>query len=140
MTSNTDPLAQSLNLIPYVEDDIKLPTITDNNSVEKLVDDFETARSNIESVLKQGSEAMMESLAVLKGSQHPRAIEAFSSLMGTVVEANKQFLEIQRTVREIKKEDVGTNKEDGPKTVNNNLFVGTTEEVLNLIKNNGNTK
>lgn len=53
--NHNDPLSKSLNLIPYIEGEIKLPIVTDKNSQENLSSDFETARSNIENILKQVS-------------------------------------------------------------------------------------
>jgi hypothetical protein len=47
-------------------------------------------------------------------------------------EANKDLIDLHKKKKEIKKDEAGK----GPDVVNNNLFVGSTSEMLKMIKDN----
>ena len=64
--------------------------------------------------------------------QHPRAYEVAANLVKTMVEANKELLDLQKKKKEIEKIEAKSN----PQTVNNNLFVGSTAELLKALKSN----
>ena len=59
---------------------------------------------------------------VARASEHPRAYEVVATLMKTIVDANKDLLDVSK-----KKRDMMQSDDDTPKTVNNNLFVSTAE-------------
>ena len=64
-------------------------------------------------------------------SQHPRSYEVVATLVKAVADANKDLLELSKKRKELEKEDNG-----GPKTVNNNLYLGSTADLLKLLKDN----
>jgi hypothetical protein len=64
--------------------------------------------------------------------QHPRAFEVAANLVKTMVEANKDLMALAKQKKELDKIDNKSN----PQTVNNNLFVGSTAELLKAIKSN----
>jgi len=68
-------------------------------------------------------------------SESPRAYEVLSTLIKTIVDANKDLLELQRKVQLLKQE--GDSK---PQNVTNALFVGSTSELQKLIKQNSDIK
>lgn len=119
-----DPISKALNMVPMQE---VLPVESkpiDNN------DDFEYARGNMLSILERGNGALDSLLDVADQSQHPRAYEVVATLIKTLADANKDLLELQKKNKELKKvEDNNT-----PKTINNNLFVGSTTELQRLLK------
>jgi hypothetical protein len=80
-----------------------------------------------------GEIALQELAQIASSSQHPRAYEVVSTLMGQIVNANKQLLEIEKLKLEIEKEKNGGQVEEA-KVVNNNLFVGSTAELLEQLK------
>jgi len=65
-------------------------------------------------------------------SQQPRAFEVLGKLIETSVKANKDLLELQEKIRQIK--EISTEVGDKAKTINNNLFVGSTKELQDFIK------
>jgi hypothetical protein len=76
----------------------------------------------------------MEKLSqIADASQHPRAFEVLAKLMETMLQANKDLLDIQKTIREIDAKDTPIN--DEAKSVTNNLFVGSTSELQKVIEN-----
>lgn len=132
--NNIDPISAALNLTPL--DQLQpaelevLPAQSRVTNEEQIEDDFETARQNIMSVIDKGQQALQGIIDVAAMSQHPRSYEVVADLMTSVVNANKDLLEIQKKKKDLLK------REDGPKsgTTNNNLYVGTTADLLKMIK------
>jgi len=122
-----DSISEALNLAP-------LPTPNSSSSVEvdQVHDDFEYARGNMINTIEKGNEALQGILDVAGMGQHPRAYEVAANLVKTMVEANKELLDLQKKKKEIEKIEAKAN----PQTVNNNLFVGSTAELLKALKSN----
>ena len=132
-----DDIAKSLNLEPLdaeiIEETIVKPPAPVSAHVEdriELEDDFKYARGNFYNVIERGTEALEDMLEVARQSQHPRAYEVVSTIMKTLMDANKDLIEVsqKKNVKEDKPEspDVGV--------VNNNLFVGSTAELQKMLK------
>jgi hypothetical protein len=93
-------------------------------------DDYDFARKNIRSILEKGSIALDKMLDVADLSQHPRSYEVVSTLIKSLSDSSKDLLELAEKKNRIEKgKDV-----DGNKTINNNLYISTSE-LLKLIKN-----
>ena len=124
---NNDPIADTLGLTPVTNMPLSMPVV---NSFEdrQVTDDFEYARGNMISAIEKGQEALNGILDVAGMSQHPRAYEVAATLVKTLADANKDLLELQKRKKDLT--GVGPN----PTTVNNNLFVGSTAELQQLIK------
>lgn len=121
-----DQIAQTLDLTPL--EAISVPAITSQNDTQ-VTDDFEYARGNIIAAIEKGQEALTGIVDVAGMSQHPRAYEVVATLLKSVAEANKDLLELQK-----RKRDLTGISPTGPSTINNNLFVGSTAELQQLIK------
>ena len=118
-----DKIADSLGLEPLNNNQKQLPV-----SIKHTVDaDFDYARGNIIVAIEKGQEALSDMLQVAQQSQSPRAFEVVSDLVKTLSQTNKDLLELMKQKKIIE-------NSDGPKTVNNNLFVGSTTELLKLMK------
>ena len=76
---------------------------------------------------------MDDMLNVAQQMQHPRAYEVLATLIKTLSDTNKDLLDLHKKKREL---EIGDDSQ-GPKTINNNLFVGSTAELQKLLKNNG---
>lgn len=121
-----DPISDALNLTPIQE---ILPA--EKKAPAVVTTDFEYARGNMLNILEKGNEALDGILDVAQQSQHPRAFEVVAGLIKTLADTNKDLLELQKRQKDIIKQD---EEESGPKTINNNLFVGSTAELQKLIK------
>ena len=120
-------IAESLGLEPI---DIKPPAKIINSAEQN---DFEFARQNLYDIISKGQDALEDMLDVAKQSESPRAFEVASTLINTLVNANKDLMGLRKTKKELEKSD---NKEDETRTVNNNLFVGSSAELLKMIRHN----
>jgi glycerol-3-phosphate dehydrogenase len=92
--------------------------------------DYRYARENLYDVIERGTEALDYLLELAKASEHPRAYEVVGTLTKTLVEANKDLLEIQKKVKDLQADD----KKEFPQNVTNALFVGSTADLQRLIK------
>jgi hypothetical protein len=115
-----------------VDEDKKQVIIPRSDSQQKDIQtDYEYVRGNLYGVIEQGSDALNSLLELAKASEHPRAFEVVSQLAKTLVDANKDLIDIQKKVKDLKKEEAPTESGD---VTNNNLFVGSTADLLKMIK------
>lgn len=123
---------QSLPVEVEEEKPIQAPALLDDGAQENL-DDLEKVRTNIEEVMETGKDAMMEMLEIAKQSEHPRAFEVVSTLMKTVLDANKDYADISSKKRFVKEEINGPKEAAQTNVTNNNLIVSTAD-LLKMIK------
>jgi hypothetical protein len=109
---------------PMVE---TLPPIEVSSDVD---DDFATARNNLHNIIHKGNDALEEALIVAKTSEHPRAFEVVGGLIKTLVDANKDLLDIQKKLKDLKKSE---DPKETPQNINNSIFVGSAAELQALI-------
>lgn len=133
--ANNDPISSALNMAPMIPGD-------QPNQVMKLINDafddsaktdFTTARANLLRLIESGTVSLEKLTEIAAQSQHPRAFEVVSTMINTLINANKELLELQTKIREISAAD--TSSGNNPQVVNNNLFVGSTQELLKALKN-----
>lgn len=129
MSANNDPLGRALNLTP-MNDPVK--SIVKQAHDDSAKNDFEMARSNIHEVIQNGTFAIEKLAQIADSSQHPRAFEVLAKLMDTMLQANKDLLELQKSIRQIDAKDTPIN--DEAKSVTNNLFVGSTADLQKAIE------
>ena len=96
---------------------------------EDVDNDYKYARENLYGVIEKGTDALDNLIDLAKASEHPRAFEVVAQLTKTLVDANKDLLDIQKKVKDLKRED----KKENTKNVTNALFVGSTAELQKMI-------
>ena len=132
-TNLESSLEASLNL-PVITPEIMPPVrakpvdvISNDSEAES---DFQSARTNIKTIIDQGQEALSGILDLASASEHPRTFEVAGQLIKTLVDANKDLLGLHKLAKELKSGD----KQEEPGTVTNNAyFVGSTSELQQLI-------
>ena len=123
----TDGLNEVLDIdselieVPLERKKVKVPT--------DVQDDYKYARNNLYDVIDKGNEALDYLLELAKASEHPRAFEVVGQITKTLVDANNNLLDLQKKIKDLSK------NEDKPQNVTNSLFVGSTDELLKLLKN-----
>lgn len=135
--ANNDPLSSALGINP-----LPVPlTPMVNQSVQKLLDnahddsattDFESARANISTIIETTQDAIFKLSQLAESSQSPRAFEVLAKLIESGLKANQELLNLQTKIREIKNADSPVSEK--AKTVNNNLFVGSTTDLQKMIQ------
>ena len=100
-------LKDNMNEILGIEGDLivnneeKKPVVIPK-SVDKKQDiqsDYEYARSNLYGIIETSSDALNQLVELAKASEHPRAFEVVGQLTKTLLDANKDLLEIQKKVK-----------------------------------------
>lgn len=124
MNKNID---DSLDMVP-IDDFREVEIVQEKREPSKEENDYEYARENFYNVIEKGTEALEQMMDVARASEHPRAYEVISTLMKTLVDANKDLVEMGN--KKAKKEE----SEESKKVTNNNLFVGSTSELQQMLK------
>jgi hypothetical protein len=120
------------NLPAETVDVTPLPSVMSEDDDENI-QDLETVRQNIQGIIETGNDAMREMLEIAKQSEQPRAFEVVSTLMKTMLDANKDFADVS-TKKKFAKEEINAPKQAAQVT-NNNLIVSTAD-LLKMIKGN----
>ena len=137
---------EPINSTVEVEDDVieNVPEIVEGNITsivpinieeDETFKDIEKARSNIENIISQGDEGLKEMMTLAKQSESPRAFEVAANLMKTMLEANKDFVEMSLKKKYHKEElEAPKQEEASQNNVTNNNLILSTSDLLKLIK------
>lgn len=102
---------------PHEDDDIKA--------------DYNLSRRTFRDLINKGNAAMETLTDLAKESESPRAYEVLATMMRTVADTTKDLYDLQKKTKELK----GEKKDDTPNvTVEKAVFVGTTAELLQKMK------
>lgn len=126
----SDTISDSLNLAPIEQTQSHEVEIINDNTTNV---DFEYARGNIISAIEKGQQALTDVVDFAARTQSPRTFEAVAQILNAVTSANKELLDLSKKKIDIEKVE---NSTKNPSTVNNNLFVGSTAELLKMLKDN----
>jgi len=119
-------------VVDVVED--QLPDIdTSDIDDDETIKDIEQARGNIKNIIQHGDDALKEMIDLAKQSESPRAFEVASGLMKTLLDANKDFVEMSMKKKYAKEEKMGP-KEAAQTNVTNNNLILSTADLLKMIK------
>jgi len=114
-------------IIPAEEVKIVKPEIISDS--DKIDSDYEYARNQLYSLIQKGHEAIDGILNIASASEHPRAYEVAFQGMKNLADINDKFMELHKKRKEISQES-----KSSPTTVNNALFVGTSAELQQFLK------
>jgi hypothetical protein len=108
---------------------VKSDSKISKNSSDDVTKDYEYTRGNLYSLIEKGQEAINSVLELAQETDQPRAYEVAGQLIKNVADATDKLLDLQKKLK-----DVDETKSKGPTTVNNALYVGSTSDLLKLIK------
>ena len=92
--------------------------------------DYDYTRGNLYSIIEKGQEAINGILELAQESEMPRAYEVAGQLIKNVADATDKLMDLQKKLKDVEEE-----KQKGPSTVNNALFVGSTADLAKMLKN-----
>lgn len=99
---------------------------------EEMLNDLNLTKENIKKLVEKGNTSLDELISVAKQSESPRAYEVVSTLMKTLLDANKDYVDIS-TKKKYEKEDQGqTNPKGDTHVTNNNLYISTADLLQQL--------
>ena len=92
-----------------------------------LTSDYDFSRDQYQNLIEKGNDALEELLAIAKEGEQPRAFEVATQLINSLTATTKELLVLQKTRKEIEGSDKPVKNE-------NNLFVGSTKELQELLE------
>lgn len=97
---------------------------------QQIDTDLDTSRDNLHNALDVSKQALEDLLMIARQSQHPRAYEALNSMIKTYADISIGLSDYQ-----IKKQKLQprSNDDEGAQNITNNLFVGSTAELLQMM-------
>jgi len=116
----------------YTEAEI-LPAVATTTSEEEKDTDFRYARENMYHIIERGRDAMDELLEIAKAEESPRAFEVFGQLLKNMTDTQEKLMELHRK-KQIIENDGERQEVTKAQNVTNALFVGSTAELLKLVK------
>ena len=132
MTKNFDELNDAFNVSADVvptepaEVGITKPEKHERTDIER---DYDYTRGNLYSIIEKGQEAIDGILELAQESEMPRAYEVAGQLIKSVSDATDKLMDLQKKLKDVEEE-----KQKGPSTVNNSLFVCSTAELAKMLK------
>ena len=100
---------------------------------DKENNDFQYARENLYHIIERGRDAMDELLEIAKSEESPRAFEVFGQLLKNMTDSQEKLMELHQKKQKL--ENDGDRQEvTRAQNVTNALFVGSTAELLKLVK------
>jgi Terminase DNA packaging enzyme len=96
-------------------------------------EDYTLARRTFKNLIKTGNDALDELGDLARNLEHPRAYEVLATMIKTVSDATKDLYDLQKKTKELK--GVDKINENPPVNIDKAVFVGTTAELLQKIKN-----
>jgi hypothetical protein len=129
MTKQLDD-ALGLNSVPMVYDDEKenLPAVSN----EQTDGDVDHARTGLYDALSLSQQAIQDMLVIAQQSQHPKAYEILNSSIKTMADISMGLVDLQLKKQRLNK---GVQQAPSDGNVTNNLFVGSTAELQQMIEN-----
>jgi hypothetical protein len=127
-----DKLSKSLGMVPYEperEEPLSGDVLPDEGDEQA---DYRIARQNILDTLAIGGSALQDLMDVAKASEHPRAYEVMAGLIKTILDGNKDLIDLDMKKQERFKKKNETDKEQ---PVNNTFFIGSTSDLQKALKN-----
>ena len=105
--------------------------VTNNDDNEN--NDFKYARENLYDIIEKGRDAMEELLEIAKSEESPRAFEVFGQLLKNMTDTQQTLMELHQKKQKL--ENDGDRQEvTRAQNVTNALFVGSTADLLKLVK------
>lgn len=126
-----DIIGDVLDLNPLPKDD-KLPVVRDTAPVldTQVERDAEYVRQNLYDLIEKGHGAIDNLLTLADQSQNARTYEVLGGMIKTLVDTNKDLLDFHQQKNKL----VEPEKPAATNNVQQNLFVGSTGELLKLLK------
>lgn len=124
-----DKIGDALNVETQIVKKSEVSPIEKSASSIDADKDYSYSRAQLYSLIEKGQEAVDGILEVAASSDHPRAYEVAGQLIKNVADVADKLADLHKKMKDINDEY------QGPKSITNNaLYVGSTADLLKLIK------
>lgn len=126
--------------LPVTAEEIKPPAVIQPvqfaDTAQDTLDDYEKTRETLHELIDKGNDALDHMLEIAKASESPRQFEVVGQLVKTVAETAKDLIELQKSMRELKKTEQPTAAQQQTIQQQNNIvFSGSTADLLKQLRN-----
>lgn len=128
----TDAINKALDLIPYNPGTVQVVP-EDGAAEEQIADDVKFAREKLYDAVEKSQQAVEDMLTIAQQSQHPKAYEVLNSAIKTMADVAMGLADLQMKKQRLTGRTGGAGEEGG--TTTNNLFVGSTAELQQMLEN-----
>jgi len=127
-----DSIGEILNLHPIEKEEKAVAVVYEpmTENQQQIETDANYVRQNLYDLIEKVHSAIDEMMAIADQSQHPRSYEVLAAMIKTMVETNKDLLDVHEKKKKLTKDDIDKVARD---TINNNLFVGSTSDLLKIL-------
>lgn len=134
-----EALNQTFGLSTPIESP-KLPVVAEQvqsvSTEQDTATDYEKTRETLHDLIDKGTDALDCMLEIAKSSEHPRQFEVVGQLVKTVAETAKDLIELQKAMKELKKnEQPSAAQQQTIQQQNNIVFSGSTADLLKQLRN-----
>ena len=125
-------LSEIFDVTPIEEKPVETLPVVIDDSANQVDADANFARNNMRTLITNGNDALQKLASVADQSESPRAYEVLATMMKNLAEMNKDLLELQKRKKELAPQSESSKGVNIDKAV----FVGSTNELLKMIKGN----
>ena len=93
-----------------------------------IKDDYEFSRATLKDLITTGTLSLDTLAELARESEHPRAFEVLSNSIKNIGDVTDKLMNLQKTKKDLNKED-----DEQRQVTNNNVFVGSTEELQRML-------
>ena len=112
----------------------KVKPIIERDKDEDTRKDYTYARSQLYNIVEKMQEALDGAMEVASQSEHPRAFEVVFNGARHAADTVEKLTDLQKKMNDLEKDDPKP-ASSGP-NVQNNMFVGSTAELMKMLKEN----
>jgi hypothetical protein len=121
-------LDETFNVEPTVLATYEKQEVVKSDSMEvDIKNDYDYARENYYNLVENGNVALEDLIELAKQSEHPRAYEVVGQMIKTLGDTTSQLTTLHEKQMKL-------NVSKPEQVTNNNLFVGSATDLLDLIK------
>ena len=93
-----------------------------------IKDDYEFSRATLKDLITTGTLSLDTLAELARESEHTRAFEVLSNSIKNIGDVTDKLMNLQKQKKDLNKED-----DEQRKVTNNNVFVGSTEELQRML-------
>ena len=136
MAKSFDALDETFDITPaeVVPKAIKKKPIIERDRELDTAKDYTYARSQLYDIVEKMQEALNGAMEVAAQSEHPRAFEVVFNGARHAADTVEKLTDLQKKMNDLEKEETKV-ASAGP-SVQNNMFVGSTAELMKMLKEN----
>lgn len=147
-----DPISEALDLVPITNDPSKdskaYPAIRDEEKEDDVQADYEYSRTRLRELIEKGNKALDNAIDAATEVGKPESFEAIAKTIKILSDVTKDLYDIHIKTKELNEKqaaksynELKTEEQDGaaqtsqPINVEKAIFVGTTAELIEQIRN-----